>query len=68
MNQEQINHEVDCLTNGENPRLTILRPNRIVKESGHGQIHDREEIRRIANFMSPIAQRDHPKWDGVHGR
>ena len=68
MDKKQLEREICRICDGDDPRLTIFTPARISKPPGHGQIHQRDELSRIANFITPMAQAQCPEWDGVHGR
>ena len=68
MDRHQLELEIKRIREGDDSRSTELLPAKIAKPPGHGQIHHRDELSRIANFITPTAIKRSPEWDGVHGR
>ena len=68
MDRQQLELQIKRIREGDDSRSTDLIPAKIAKPPGHGQIHHRDELSRIANFITPTAIKRSPEWDGVHGR
>jgi hypothetical protein len=68
MDAQRLEEEIRRMRDGDDHRKTEYAPAKIDKAPGHGQLHARDELTRLATFMTPVAQRDRPEWDGVHGR